>query len=79
MPIVLRVGPYRFGFFASDQTEPPHVHVRRERRRAKFWIDPVVELEQNARFAAHELNTIRKIIEENRELFLEEWHERFGQ
>ena len=36
MPIVLRIGPYRFGFFASDIDEPPHVHVKRERFEAKF-------------------------------------------
>jgi hypothetical protein len=79
MPTVLRIGPYRFGFFASDQTEPPHVHVRRERRRAKFWLEPAVELEQNVKFAVHELNVIRKLVEEHREFLLEQWHDRFDQ
>jgi hypothetical protein len=79
MPVVLRIGPYRFGFFASDQDEPPHVHVTRERREAKFWIDPLVELEYNSRFAAHELNRIRRLVEENREFLVEQWNERFGQ
>ena len=41
MPTVLREGPYRFFFYASDRVEPPHVHVRRENRVGKFWLDPV--------------------------------------
>ena len=27
MPTVLRVGPYRFFFYASDRAEPMHVHI----------------------------------------------------
>ena len=40
-PAVLRSGPYRFFFFASDRNEPPHVHIERERKTAKFWLSPV--------------------------------------
>jgi hypothetical protein len=29
MPTVLRIGPYRFFFYAGDRDEPPHVHVER--------------------------------------------------
>lgn len=41
MPTVLREGPYRFFFYASDREEPPHVHVERDRQTAKFWLQPV--------------------------------------
>jgi len=30
-PTVKRIGPYRFFFFGNEGSEPPHVHVRRER------------------------------------------------
>ena len=40
MPVVLRVGPYRFYFYSHEPKEPPHVHVDREDRSAKFWLDP---------------------------------------
>lgn len=40
MPTVLRLGPYRFFFYSVDRGEPPHVHVRRDRGTAKFWLDP---------------------------------------
>ena len=41
MPTVLRVGPFRFFFYAGDGGEPPHVHVERDEGEAKFWLDPV--------------------------------------
>ena len=41
MPTILTVGPYRFFFYACDGDEPPHVHVEREFRIAKFWLFPV--------------------------------------
>ena len=42
MPTVLKIGPYRFFVVAHDALEPPHVHIQRERRVAKFWLDPVI-------------------------------------
>jgi hypothetical protein len=53
MPTVLRIGPYRFFFYAGDRDEPAHVHVERESHKAKFWLDPV-RLEQSGGFRSHE-------------------------
>jgi hypothetical protein len=78
MPTVLRIGPYRFGFFSADVGERPHVHVRRNRSQAKFWIGPIVELEHNSGFAAHELNVVCRLIEEHRQFLLEQWHDYFN-
>jgi hypothetical protein len=36
MPTVLRDGPYRFYFYSHEPNEPPHVHVDRDDRSAKF-------------------------------------------
>ena len=41
MPTVLREGPCRFFFYASDRYEAPHVHVERDDKVAKFWLRPV--------------------------------------
>jgi hypothetical protein len=41
MPTVLRIGAYRFFFFAGDKSEPLHVYVERDDNLAKFWLDPV--------------------------------------
>jgi len=36
MPTVARIGPYRLFFYSNEDTEPPHIHVQREQRLAKF-------------------------------------------
>jgi len=76
MPTVLRVGPYRFFFFAGDRSEPPHVHVRRDKKEAKYWLTPV-KLAKRIGFKANELRTIRHIIEEHEQQLLEAWNEEF--
>ncbi|OPF18612.1 hypothetical protein B1L04_03715 [Microcystis aeruginosa KW] len=63
MPTVLQVGPYSFIFFSSDQREPAHIHVKRDRKLAKYWLDPIT-LEKNRGFKEHELNQIAKLITE---------------
>ena len=78
MPIVLRLKGYRFGFYASDADEPPHVHVEKNVKHAKFWLRSVIEMEFNQRYRRHELNEIRRLIAENRSKLLEAWREFFG-
>ncbi|WP_295404679.1 DUF4160 domain-containing protein [uncultured Thiocystis sp.] len=41
MPPVLRIGPYRFFFYAGDRDEPPHIHVERDDEVCKIWLDPI--------------------------------------
>lgn len=77
MPTVLEDGPYSFIFFSSDGGEPPHVHVKRERWIAKFWLDPVVAA-TNRGFPGHELNRIARLVAEHETDLLEAWHEYFG-
>jgi hypothetical protein len=38
MPTVLRIGPYRFFFYAGEKDEPAHIHVEREDKVAKFGL-----------------------------------------
>lgn len=70
-------GPYWFFFYSFDCAEPAHVHVRRDRSEAKFWLAPVA-LVWNRRFTASELNDVRRIIVENEPSVLEAWHEHCG-
>ena len=76
MLTVLRIGPYRFFFYAGDRDEPPHVHVERERFTAKFWLDPV-RLQRSGGFRSPEIIRIQGMVEENRERLLESWDEFF--
>ncbi|HRO25216.1 MAG TPA: DUF4160 domain-containing protein [Promineifilum sp.] len=77
MPTSLRIGPYRFFFYSSDHQEPPHVHVRRERFTAKFWLSPV-RIEYSKEFPRREIGLLQQIVEEHRETLLREWNEYFS-
>ena len=72
MPTVLRVGPFRFFFVSVDYSEPPHIHVRRENKVAKFWLDPIA-LQKAGGFSRHELDRIARLVDEHREQLLESW------
>jgi hypothetical protein len=76
MPVVLRIGPYVFFFCSMENNEPPHIHVRRDTQKAKFWLDPV-ELHSSAGFPAFEVNRLAKMVKENRKLLLEAWNDYF--
>jgi hypothetical protein len=79
MPTVLRQNGFRFFFFNREGTEPPHIHVEQAERYAKFWIDPVVFLEESRGFTSSELTTLQNTVEEHREYFKLKWDEHFGQ
>lgn len=77
MPTIARIGPYRFFFYGNEGTEPMHVHVQRERKLAKFWLDPVA-LGGSTGFASHEITEIEALVAANRKRFMEAWNEFFG-
>jgi hypothetical protein len=77
MPAVLRVGPYRFFFYAGDRDEPPHVDVEREDKVAKFWLDPV-RLHNSGGFGRNEISNLHRFVDENNDSLLRAWNEYFG-
>ncbi len=77
MPTLLRVAPYRFFCYAGDYNEPPHVHVERDDKEAKFWLNPV-RLQKNKGFNSSEINRIQKIVEEYQKSLLEKWNDFFN-
>ena len=77
MPTVFRSGPYRFFFYAGDRDEPFHVHVERDEKIAKYWLDPI-RLQGSGGFNRFELKRIRSIIEENQSILMEAWNVYFG-
>lgn len=76
-PTVLRSGPYRFFFYASDRDEPRHIHVERNAQVAKFWLDPV-RLQTSGGFSRLELRRIRSMIIDNLDQLMEAWDGYFG-
>ena len=71
MPTVLRLGPYRFFFYAGDADEPPHVHVERDTDKAKFWLDPV-RLQSSGGFGRTEISRIQRFGRRESRRFYEE-------
>ena len=57
--------------------EPAHIHVAHARRYAKFWLEPVT-LANVRGFRSHEITEIRRLVFDNRQFFLEKWHEYFA-
>ena len=77
MPTVLRLGPYRFFFYAGDRDEPRHVHVERDDRIAKFWLDPI-RLQSSGGLSRGEITRIERLVSDHREDLMEAWNEYFG-
>ena len=76
MPTILRVGPYRFFFYSGDREEPSHIHVEREDKIAKFWLDPI-RLQRSGGFTRSDIGHIQQIIEKHHRKLLEAWNEYF--
>jgi len=77
MPTALTLGPYHFLFFSTDRSEPPHIHVSRDKSLAKFWLEDV-SLAKSKGFADHELNVIERLVVEHRDTLRKAWDDYFG-
>lgn len=77
MPRIFEWKGWRFEFYSLDRFEPPHVHIRRDRKEAKIWLH-TLEVARNKRCTDKELNELTVVVRENRQAFLEKWHEHFG-
>jgi len=76
MPTVLRIGPFRFHFYSDERNEPPHIHVEREERAAKYWLDPV-RLARSQGFRRVEISRLQRLVNEHREELIDSWNEYF--
>jgi hypothetical protein len=77
MPTFFIVFGLRF-FIYSEEHLPVHVHVQKGRAKAKFTLEPEVELFENKGLKAQELSLAKSIIEENREIIIAEWKKHLG-
>jgi len=75
--IFIALGIY-FRFYTREH-EPIHVHIKTADGNAKFDIDPEIKLINNNGVKPKDLKHAEAIIEENKELFIEEWKKTFGE
>lgn len=77
MPTILYEQGFSFSFYAADASEPPHVHVRKERAAAKWWLDPMAEAFSRG-FSHADRRKIRRIIRDYQGFLLAEWRRFFS-
>jgi hypothetical protein len=76
MPTI-QIERYKFRFYSSDISEPPHVHVYDGNKEAKIWLQPI-EVEYNRGYNAANLNYILKLTRKNQTKLLEAWNDYFA-
>jgi hypothetical protein len=79
MPTVFRQDGFRFFFYSNegDPRESVHIHILAPDGEAKVWLRPI----KVARYRGFDFRTLRRIcriVESNRSLIEDAWHEHFG-
>ena len=77
MPRVFEWKGWRFEFYSLDRDEPPHIHVRKDRKEAKIWLERL-QVVRNKRCTDKELKELLDVVALHQQEFLEKWHEHFG-
>ncbi|HEX9591769.1 MAG TPA: DUF4160 domain-containing protein [bacterium] len=77
MPTILRKGAYRFFFYAGDREEPIHVHIERDDKVAKFWLEPI-RLQTSGGFSRAEIGRIQRMVQTHAEKLKEAWNAYFN-
>jgi len=77
MPTILRYEGYRFFFYSGDADEPYHVHIERENKIAKVWLEPI-RLCYSSGFNRIEISKFLKIIDDKQVFMIEAWNEYFS-
>lgn len=76
-PEYFREGPFKFQFSSGDRGEPVHVHVYRDRKMAKIWLDPI-EMAYSGGFTGKEQRQILAMVEKNYEFMIRRWNAYFS-
>ena len=75
-PTVFRVKRYRFFFFSREEKRP-HVHVTCPDGEAKFWLEPIVALNQSFGLSARQLRELQRIVEKRHDEIIRAWSTHF--
>ncbi|KAA6342277.1 hypothetical protein EZS27_009962 [termite gut metagenome] len=75
-PTVFLIRNIRFFFFSREEKRI-HIHIRQLNKRAKFWVEPSIELAYNNGFNDSELKEIKMEIINNENTIREKWNSYF--
>jgi len=76
MPTLFTLFGFHFLFYSNDH-EPIHVQVIKDRHEARYQVCPEVVLLENNGLKIAELRMAESVIEENMEMIIERWNEFF--
>jgi hypothetical protein len=79
VPKVFEWRGFRFHFYSDegDPREPAHIHVRKGRDNAKFWLRPEITIAYSKGFDRHVLAELIDVIEERRDEIESAWNDHF--
>lgn len=75
-PTVFRERGYRFFFFSLEE-ERMHIHVISGNGKAKFWIEPEIDLSMSSGLSTKELSIIERIVKEHQDEIEKAWRKHF--
>lgn len=76
-PTFKREKGYTFKIYSNEE-ERMHIHVIKEDKEAKFWLEPNIEVAYEGDFSQHELNKIQHIVEVYAEYFKKQYNLHIG-
>ncbi|MEP6485426.1 MAG: DUF4160 domain-containing protein [Rudaea sp.] len=76
-PTVFREAGFRFYFFSREEPRM-HVHVQCADGEAKFWLEPIIEVAQNAGMTNGQLRAARALVEAHVDEIRHAWQRHFG-
>lgn len=66
-------------FFYSEEHLPIHIHIQNGDGRAKFNVEPEIELVENNGLKSKDLKRAKEIVEMYREEIIAEWKKYYGE
>jgi len=77
MPTLLIWHGYKFRFYALDQGEPAHVHVVKDGKSLKVWLETMA-VARNIGYNEREIERVRAVIAEHQNEWIGVWNDFFG-
>ena len=68
---------YTFKIYSNEE-ERMHIHVIKEDKEAKIWLEPKVEVASKGDFSQHEINQITHIVELYADHFKQQYQQHIG-
>ena len=76
-PTIFREDGFRFYFFSREEMRQ-HVHVHCADGEAKYWLEPQIELAQNAGLSNRQLRAVQSLIKAHEHEVRAAWNKHFG-